>query len=80
MKNVLRPFCVAILGISILFTSCADDGMDGVDGIDGVDGVDGADGADGEDGADGMDAEFPITIDQLSFSKIGTFTNGKTRK
>ena len=76
MKNVLRPFCVAILGISILFTSCADDGMDGVDGIDGVDGVDGADGADGEDGADGMDAEFPITIDQLSFSKIGTFTNG----
>ncbi|WP_291966202.1 choice-of-anchor I family protein [Maribacter sp.] len=79
MKNVLRPFCIGILGISLMFTSCADDGIDGIDGIDGkdgVDGVDGTDGANGSDGADGMDAEFPITIDQLSFTKIGTFTNG----
>ena len=73
MKNLVKPFCIGILGISILFNSCAKDGIDGIDGNNGVDGTNGTDGIDGIDGADGMDF---TSIDQLSFSKIGSFTNG----
>lgn len=73
MKKLIKPFFIGILGISILFNSCAKDGIDGIDGTDGVDGVDGMDGADGADGQDGMDF---TSIDQLSFTKIGSFTNG----
>ena len=73
MKNLVKPLCLSILGISLFLSSCAKDGIDGMDGVDGKDGIDGQDGADGTDGQDGMDF---TSIDRLSFSKIGSFTNG----
>jgi len=76
MKKLVKPFCIGILGISILFNSCAKDGIDGIDGNNGVDGVDGTNGT---DGADGMDETDFTSIDQLSFSKIGSFTNGNVQ-
>lgn len=73
MRKVFKSLCIVVVGISMLLTSCSDDGIAGIDGKDGVDGINGADGADGADGTDGV---LPRTIAQLSFSKIGAFANG----
>ena len=76
MKNLAKPLCFAILGISILFSSCAKDGIDGIDGSDGRDGVDGVDGQNGVDGMDGQDGQDLTSIDQLNIVKIGSFEHG----
>lgn len=69
MKKLFKLLTVAFLGASTII-SCGEDGIDGVNGVDGVDGIDGADGT---DGADGKDA---VNLNLLSFTKVGTFTNG----
>ena len=76
MKKLAKPLFFGILGISILFSSCAKDGIDGIDGSDGRDGVDGVDGQNGVDGMDGQDGQDLTSIDQLNIVKIGSFDNG----
>lgn len=66
MKNLTKLFALGLLGTFSLI-SCGEDGIDGVNGLDG---------ADGADGADGKDAEIVKMVSDMSFTKVGSFTNG----
>lgn len=69
MNNLFKLFSLGVLSTFTLI-SCGEDGLDGINGTDGTNGTN------GENGADGKDAEIIKPISQLSFSKIGSFTNG----
>ncbi|NIJ44728.1 hypothetical protein FHR24_001167 [Wenyingzhuangia heitensis] len=69
MNKIFKLFTLGLLG-TFTFISC------GEDAIDGVNGKDGTNGANGADGNDGKDAEIVKTIAQMTFNKVGTFTNG----
>lgn len=70
MKKLFKLLCIVTIGFSTLFIACSEDGLNGLDGKDGVNGTD------GQNGEDGKDGENATNINQLSFTKIGTFTNG----
>ncbi len=48
LKNVLTVIKSLFLGLFIIVSSCADDGMDGANGLDGANGQDGQDGENGQ--------------------------------
>lgn len=55
-----------VLGTTLVFLSCSEDGINGVNGVNGVDGVDGINGADGIDGINGSDATLFSTVARVS--------------
>ncbi|WP_010135290.1 choice-of-anchor I family protein [Ochrovirga pacifica] len=69
MNKFFKLFTLGLLG-TLTIISCGQDGMDGLNGTDGKDGADGA------DGNDGKDAEIVKTVAEMSFTKVGSFTNG----
>lgn len=63
LKNVITH---VILATTIVFLSCAEDGINGTDGLDGTNGANGIDGTNGADGADGKDVTFFTTVAKVS--------------
>lgn len=66
MNNLFKLFSIGVLSTFTLI-SCSEDGLDGINGTDGTNGT---------NGENGKDADVTKTISQLTFSKIGSFTNG----
>ncbi|WKX75067.1 hypothetical protein [Zobellia laminariae] len=81
MKTTMKFFSYGILILTLLFTSCTEEGdigpigPEGPQGIAGIDGADGMDGSDGMDGADAPDGSNEAVITNYSETKVpGSFS------